>query len=72
MLGGCSAAPAHHADVVLVHEFDHSLSEIYRIERVDGFPIHVERQTSVRDARDWQGSVISQEADWLAHVLRSG
>ena len=72
MCGRRATASAHNRDVVLGHELVQVFGERFRLERIHGLTIHVERQTRVGDARNGQRGIFAEDADGLAHVLGSG
>ncbi len=70
--GGGAAAAADDGDVVFGDEFVERLGKRFRFERVNGLPIHIERQPGVGDARNGQFCPFAEDADGFAHVFGAG
>ena len=66
------AASADNRDVVLGHEFIKIIRKRFRLERINGLTIHVERKPGVGNARNRKRGLFAEDADGLAHVLGSG
>ena len=69
MFGSCSATSADNRDVVLGHEFIKIIRERFRLKRINGLTVHVERKPGVGNARNGQRGLFAEDADGLAHVL---
>jgi len=48
---------AHNRNIILIDELHQRLCKRFRFERVDGLPVHVERQAGIRDAGDRQSGL---------------
>ena len=72
MFGSRSATSADNRNVMLGHEFIKIIRERFRLERINGLTIHVERKPGVGDARNRKRGLFAEDADGFAHVLGSG